>query len=160
MSSPRGLYLSILIATVVWCAAVLVAPLLSTPAGKEGITRHGVYGFFHLICHQREDRSFHVFGGPMGVCARCSAIYFGFLAGTLFFPFVRTSPQVSPRIILGVALAPMLVDVGLGMSGLHVINNVSRAATGGFFGLLIPLVVLPPALEGALSFFPHPVTDH
>ena len=37
----------------------------------------GLYGVGSLICHQRLERSFVVFGAQMPVCARCAGLYAG-----------------------------------------------------------------------------------
>jgi Predicted membrane protein (DUF2085) len=36
-----------------------------------------VYRIGSLVCHQRPERSFHVFGVALPVCARCTGIYTG-----------------------------------------------------------------------------------
>src|SRR5687767_6864982 len=41
-----------------------------------------VYGAFGRVCHQIPERSFHVVGQPLAVCARCTGLYVGF-AGAL-----------------------------------------------------------------------------
>src|ERR1044072_3433249 len=36
-----------------------------------------VYAAGSIVCHQRPDRSFHLWSAQMPVCARCSGIYAG-----------------------------------------------------------------------------------
>jgi uncharacterized membrane protein len=65
---------ALLLGTTVWCLAIVAAPLFHlTP----------VYLFFSAICHQLPTRSWHLHGEPLAVCIRCTAIYWGFLAGLL-----------------------------------------------------------------------------
>ncbi len=37
-----------------------------------------------LVCHQRPERSFHLAGVPLAVCARCFGLYAAATAGALF----------------------------------------------------------------------------
>jgi uncharacterized membrane protein len=160
MRSSRALYSAILAAAVLWCSAFLAAPWLVGQGGAAAPVGHTLYRAFHPVCHQLDDRSFHIFGGAMAVCARCASIYLGFFAGALLFPIVPALQRVSPKILLVVALVPMLLDVGLGGLGLHAVTNITRSLTGAFFGMLIPMVVLPPALEGGRSLLAiSPRTD-
>ncbi len=64
----------LLFGTTVWCLAIVAAPLFHlTP----------IYLIFSAICHQLPDRSWHIHGEPLAACIRCTAIYYGFLAGLL-----------------------------------------------------------------------------
>ena len=70
-SSARA---ALLLGTTVWCLAIVAAPLFHlTP----------IYLFFSTICHQLPARSWHIHGEQLAVCIRCTAIYYGFLAGLL-----------------------------------------------------------------------------
>lgn len=65
---------ALLLGTSVWCLAIVATPIFHlTP----------IYVFFSAICHQLPARSWHVHGEPLAVCIRCTAIYYGFLAGLL-----------------------------------------------------------------------------
>jgi uncharacterized membrane protein len=143
MQNPRTIHTLILASTLAWCGAIVLAPLLGGPA--DPISR-GIYAFFHLICHQIDDRSLHLAGHPLAVCSRCSAIYFAFLAGVILFPFVRLSG--STRRLLILAAVPMVVDVAVGMLGLYEPSNVLRVASGAVFGVLAALIILPDAIQG------------
>ena len=50
---------------------------------------------FALVCHQRPERSFWIFGAPVAVCARCLGIYLGAAIGLLF----RTSRRVAIHLL-------------------------------------------------------------
>jgi len=117
-----------------------------------------VYSVFRPICHQIDERSLMLFGEPLAVCARCSGIYFAFLLGTLLYPAVRRidNPVMPPRWLLLVALLPMLADVIPGMIGIHDVSILTRVITGGIFGLVLPFVILPAAIEGVCQ---HPSTS-
>src|SRR5271167_251949 len=40
---------------------------------------------FAIVCHQRPERSFRLFGGTVAVCSRCLGIYLGAALGLLFW---------------------------------------------------------------------------
>jgi uncharacterized membrane protein len=148
MISPRTTYSIILVGAMVWCAAILLAPYLAASSSPFAVF---VYQAFHPICHQVPERSFHLFGQKLAVCARCSSIYFAFLMGVALYPFINPSIHCSnnpTRGILVAALLPMLIDVGLDLLGIHESTFVTRTMTGIIFGVVIPFFVLPDAIEG------------
>src|SRR3712207_2658477 len=75
------------------CAALLVGLIVGAPllrAGGFEASAAGVYGGFAFVCHQLGERSFHVAGFQMAVCARCFGLYAGALSGIAVYPlFVR-----------------------------------------------------------------------
>jgi Predicted membrane protein (DUF2085) len=48
----------------------------------------GTYLVGSLLCHQRPERSFFLWGSQMPVCARCTGIYAGAAIAALALPFV------------------------------------------------------------------------
>ena len=146
MSLPRATYTTVLFGTFAWCAALFLAPVFSLSSGPLHAAGGVLYTFFHPICHQLEERSFHVFGLPLAACARCSSIYLAFLLGTLVYPTFSHSLRPS-RLLLAIAVSPMLLDVVTGMLGVHNVTNLTRAMTGAFFGAIIPFVIIPTAIE-------------
>ncbi len=146
----------ILSGALAWCALIVLAPAAASvprfaPLGAL------LYAFFSPLCHQIDARSFHLFGEPLAVCGRCSAIYFGFLSGTAAYLCAGGALRMrSPgRIFLAAAVAPMLADVLLEASGLYVSSNEIRAVTGAWFGVLLPLVIVPGAVEGVRQIVEH-----
>ena len=144
MSIHGKTYLAIILGSVAWCSTLVLTPLL---AGSSAGTF--LYSFFHSICHQIDQRSFHVMGQPLAVCSRCSAIYFAFLVGTVLYPFIRSvqHPATPSRWLLIGALLPMVLDVFTGLLGMHEITNTTRTLTGSVFGLLLPFIIIPIAME-------------
>ena len=154
-------YLLALTGAVLWLGLIVAAPVLMH-AGATG-WGEALYTFFHPICHQIDGRSLQVFGEPLGVCSRCSAIYAGFLVGLLAYPLFRPvqKPHPPSRTMLIVALIPMFVDVVLGLAGLHDVTIGTRLVTGAIFGLLIPFVVLPVFLGAVHEYSTHqPTPSH
>ncbi len=100
-----------------------IAPLLLTVAAVcvPYLSSHGAFSAafalhraFSLICHQRPDRSFWIFGAPVAVCARCLGIYLGAALGLL----LRTSRSIAMRVLV-TAAAMNLLDAVTEAAGLH-----------------------------------------
>ena len=141
------IYLLVTILVILWCAGIIAAPLLmhAGDAGNADI----VYSVFSRICHQNEMHSFHVDGEKLGVCMRCSAVYFGFLAGLMIMPLSGALKRMRPpnsMLILAVII-PMLVDVLLNVTGLHISTTLTRVTTGLLFGGVMPWGVVPLLIE-------------
>jgi uncharacterized membrane protein len=69
---------------------------------------------FALVCHQRPERSFILFGGRVAVCARCLGIYIGAAVGLL----IVVARQVAWRLLLA-AVSINAIDWLAELSGLH-----------------------------------------
>ena len=124
-----------------WLALLVSAPAL--PVAVAGVT----YLFGALICHQLPDRSFHVDGAQLPVCARCLGIY----AGTALITLSRLVPGSDPRttrhrgltpgLILIVGVVPTIVTVGLETAGVWLPSNLVRAFAGVALGAAVAFVV-------------------
>ncbi len=161
MDRPRLVYVVILGGALLWCAAIVGAPLLSLAGGGPLTVGSLLYEFFQPVCHQIDSRSLHIFGAPLAVCTRCSGIYGAFLLGTLLFPLVRSLKHavLPSRWWLIGAMTPMLLDVAAGIAGLHEITPLTRIVTGTLAGFALPFFVIPAAIEafsGRIQFFTRP----
>ena len=157
MRFARITYAVILSGTAAWCALIVLAPAASSSAGF--VAFGGIlYAFFSPLCHQIDARSFDLFGGPLAVCGRCSAIYFGFLCGTVAYPFASSLIRGGRpgRMFLLIAVVPMLLDVVLEVTGIHESSNALHAVTGAWFGTLLPFLVIPGAVEGVSQLLTKP----
>ncbi len=143
-----------------WCSLIVAAPLAKIAGGSASLLSSSLYSFFSGICHQLDQRSFHIAGpfGDMkfGVCIRCCSIYGSFLVSLLFLPLLRDFPGLrvpNPKFLF-FALLPMLLDVVLSDSGIYPSSSISRIVTGILLGSVLPLYVIPPYLE-AVSQLRH-----
>ena len=130
-----------------WCAGILAAPVLLS-AGDHS-SAHALYAFYGRVCHQDDARSFHCAGEKFGVCIRCTAIYFSFLAATLLLLFrmpKRYDERTLRRTII-VAALPMIIDALLDVSGLHASTTLTRIVSGAVFGGVMPWILFPLFLE-------------
>ena len=149
MRYAKVTYSVILAGGVLWCAAIVLAPVF---AASPGILREAgevLYAFFNSICHQIEGRSFLMSGMPFAVCSRCAAIYFGFLVGVLIYPLVRgiERPGMPSRLFLVIACIPMIVDAFPWRFGIYVTTNATRAITGGIVGFTLAFFIVPAAIQ-------------
>jgi uncharacterized membrane protein len=91
---------------------------------------------FSVVCPQRPERSFWIFGAPVAVCARCLGIYLGAAIG-LFF---RASRRLAMRLLIAAA-ALNLLDVATEFGGLHGNWMAVRFALGVALGAAGGLVI-------------------
>lgn len=131
----RLVALGLTCAGAVWLAALLIAPSGAGGPAARHISAFA-YGTGSLICHQRPERSFHLSGIRVPVCARCTALYvlgaLGATAGWIGRPRV-------PRFLRGwlvAALVPVALSVGLEWAGLWGQTNAVRAASAVPLGWL------------------------
>jgi uncharacterized membrane protein len=65
-----------------WSIGTFMAPVVASgpPSRASGVGYAFalvIYAAGSVICHQRPERSFHLLGAQMPVCARCAGIYAG-----------------------------------------------------------------------------------
>jgi hypothetical protein len=93
----RGVFASLaLIWPAVLVAATRIAALPHRGTGAYLMSAAVYYGG-SLICHQRPERSFALWGTPLPVCARCTGIYLGAAIGVIG-ALVRRTPIVGVRL--------------------------------------------------------------
>ncbi|HEX8251957.1 MAG TPA: DUF2085 domain-containing protein [Thermoanaerobaculia bacterium] len=97
---------------------------------------------FRMVCHGKVERCLELFGAPMPICARCTAIYFGLLGGLALFPFMPWLRERTMRLIAFVAISPLAIDGLTQLTGLRESTNPLRIATGVITGLAFGLWVL------------------
>jgi uncharacterized membrane protein len=146
----RSVHRLLLLGALAWCAALAAAPFLHGLGGSFEGASALLYGFFHPICHQLDSHSLHLAGAKLGVCTRCSSIYFSFLLGLLLYPAVRElrATSLPHRLILAGALLPLALDGTLALLGVHAGTLWSRMLTGSLFGLTAAFFIMPAAVEG------------
>lgn len=163
LNRSRETYLVIAAGALVWCSAILAAPVMASAGQGVSSTADVLYTLFHHVCHQFESRSFHLFGEPLAVCERCASIYVSFLIGVLLYPLLAhiSSPRIPPRPVLIVAAVPVLLDVALTLFNVHEGSTITRVLSGSMFGVVAPFYIIPAATEAIHQFLPDhtPSTD-
>ena len=114
----------------VWVALLLLAPA----AAAYGVASPLVllaYEAAGLVCHQRPERSFHLAGVQLPVCARCFGLYASGAAGALVAWVAsaagRDVPSRRARLLLGAAALPTVLTVAAEWLGLAHPSSVVRA---------------------------------
>ncbi|MFZ3080084.1 MAG: DUF2085 domain-containing protein [Bellilinea sp.] len=141
---PIATGLLVLTAVVIFGAWLILTP--EGPLGKADAIGYSV-------CHRIADRSFFIGGRQTPLCARCSGMYLGMLAGLLFqLPFGRRThfPPLKISIPLSILFIAFSVD-GLnsfvqfipGAPQFYEPTNLLRLFTGAGLGMLVPLYLLP-----------------
>ena len=131
-------------------ALAWLALLIFTPLAPPSIATL-MYAAGAVICHQLPERSFHLAGFQLPVCARCLGIYAGAAAAASIHVLAvvvansaqwrRLSPAAARRVFLVSAL-PTVVTVALEWAGVWSGTNVVRAIAGTALGVGGALVVM------------------
>ena len=133
-----------------WLLLLIAAPLLSTPLAAA------LYAAGSLICHQLPDRSFHVQGSQLPVCARCFGLYAGSAVGTVAAavafarsPLPRQSSGLQRRWVLWLvtisAAAPTLATFAAEWGMGWPVSNVVRTVAALPLGCVVAFVVVRAA---------------
>jgi uncharacterized membrane protein len=138
------------VAAIAWVAIVVASPYLPTALASS------MYAIGALICHQRPERSFHLAGAQLPVCARCLGIYagaaFGLVVATTsgrvykarraLQTFVGRVLFFGPAQTLIVVTVPTLVTLVVEWVGLWNPGNAVRAIAGAIAGAGVAAVVV------------------
>ena len=170
--SASSLRAAFIAAAVAWALLLIAAPFAASRPHLSSLASAltiGVYGIGSLVCHQLAERSYHLWGAQMPVCARCTGIYFGALlgiVGALAFqiPGARGSPLDgargrqpsggrSPerlalhraRIALALAVAPTLITLIYEWTTGVMPSHAIRAAAGVPIGAAVAWLVVAAA---------------
>jgi uncharacterized membrane protein len=131
----------------------IAAVMLSSSVLCTWLVAHGWSAqwrvLFRLVCHGLPSRCLVLFGTPMPICARCTAIYGGLIAGALLFRITPEMRERTARIIAIVAALPMGFDGGTQLIRLRESTNVLRVETGLVFGIALAVWVLTAARASA-----------
>ncbi|MFH1402901.1 MAG: DUF2085 domain-containing protein [Candidatus Altiarchaeota archaeon] len=152
MNTDVAVYTAFLSVAAGICVLLVAAPYL-TYSGHIFLGGY-VYNSFSGLCHQLPERSFHLFGNKLAVCARDTGVYFGLLFSTLAYPLVRKlgDRSIPPRCWFIACILPLAVDGTTQLLGLRESNNTLRVATGLLFGMIIPFYLIPMFSEIADVF--------
>lgn len=136
----------------------MLAPLWHAETDVRGGASEFLYTFYSSSCHQSADRSLSLFGDKLGVCSRCTTVYFGFLLSTIIYPFVRKLNNTELPALWILFAGSGLVAVDAGLEIFDVVKNtfISREITGGILGLILPFYIIPGSIRLFEEFFAPP----
>jgi uncharacterized membrane protein len=123
---PRLLPIALTGGAILWLSAIVLAPFaLRDP--RTALASAFVYAGASHVCHQKPERSFHLSGVTMPVCARCTGLYVaGVLGACLAWAGAASAPR-RMRAVMLTSAAPMAVTVVLEWVGLWQPANLTRA---------------------------------
>jgi uncharacterized membrane protein len=127
---PRTLALVLTVGAVLWLAALLLVPAVAARGPGLPLLAYDLLDqAAGHICHQQPERSFHIAGVQLAVCARCLGLYAGGAAGALMaWRRALSAPSRVRRALLLSAL-PTAFTVALEWLGLWLPSNMIRFAS-------------------------------
>lgn len=141
----KKVYFIISIISLIWCSLIILTPVLASIQGFPESVSTVLYIFFSNICHQIDDRSYHILGHALGVCSRCSFIYFAFLLGVILYPFIHKLDNVRMPAIWVIITAVILMVGDALLDIFDLFNNtfITRSITGFILGVVLPFYLIP-----------------
>jgi len=129
-------------ASLAWVTMILTAPLALSRARVPVLTL-AVYQAGSLVCHQRPERSFHLAGMQLPVCARCFGLYLSGAVGlTLASRRRRALSTRAVRLFLTLAALPIAATAALEWLGAMQTSNIQRLLTGLPLGFAAGVVIV------------------
>jgi uncharacterized membrane protein len=129
-------------AAVMWLMLILLSPVALASGWLSTLTM-AAYHAGSLVCHQRPERSFHLAGAQLPVCARWFGLYLSGAVGLVVASRRRGSMSAATsRLLLVVGALPIAVTVALEWLGLIHTTNVVRMLTGLPLGFAAAVVIV------------------
>ena len=151
-----GVLLILLVASTIWVALTVTAPLLvpsdtlldltGTVGMRENIAQfeslsivpRTIYIIGDLECHQIADRSYFLNGNQMPFCSRDLGLFIGLMVGFGIATFI--SIQINPLLLI-LGLLPLGLDGGIQLVTEYESTNALRVATGALAGAALALLL-------------------
>ncbi|XZF74192.1 DUF2085 domain-containing protein [Bacillus sp. AL-1R] len=96
-----------------------------------------------IPCHRRQDRSFRISSYTFPLCARCTAILFGYL----FLPFLFMIASFLYWWYIPILMFPLLIDGFTQKWNWRESNNFLRFITGLLFGIAQTILIIRSVLD-------------
>ena len=122
------------LAALLW-VCVLVASPIAISRSTLTLPATLVYAASSRICHQRPERSFHLAGVQLPVCARCFGLYLSGAIGAAVVWGSRRRAGNGARAALAMAALPTAVTWGLEVAGVAGFSNMTRAVAAVPLGI-------------------------
>jgi uncharacterized membrane protein len=130
--AARATVVAVTIAASWFVAGAWIAPVLQARGSSSGAWLHLAYA---PLCHQQPERSLGLAGFPLAVCARCTGLYLGGLAGLVAgVLLLRWRDRWPQRTWLFATAAPTAIDAVLPWLGLRQLDEIPRLLLALPFG--------------------------
>ena len=120
----RLLAVLLTVAACAWTAAIFLPSLTHNGASFEARAIHLIGSF---VCHQRDERSFHLDGQRLAVCGRCTGLYVAGALGAVFAWLGRARVPSNTRAALLLAAVPTVATLAIEWIGVADPGNAGRA---------------------------------
>jgi uncharacterized membrane protein len=141
----------ILAATIASISAlILTASVFCTWAIANGASMRWRLAF-RALCHGIPTRCLELWSVPMPICARCTAIYVGLIAGILLFLVLPRLRAHVARRVLAFAAVPMFIDGITQLAMFRESTNLLRIETGLLAGAAFAFWALSEVESHVLS---------
>jgi uncharacterized membrane protein len=132
-------------AAIAWAAALPLAAWIAARPDASSLyaLAFGVYAAGSVVCHQLPERSFHLWGAQLPVCARCTGIYVGGAVAAMTTLDSRAKPYA--RRILLLAALPTAASLIYEWTTAQMPANAIRALAGLPLGAAVAWVVMSAA---------------
>jgi len=119
--------------------AVIPVVILSLAVACTWAVAHGASPMwrlaFRFLCHGIPHRCLAIWGVPMPICARCTAIYAGLFCGLAIFFLAPWLIEKAARWLTLAAATAMAIDGFTQLARLRESTNSLRLATGAALGV-------------------------
>ena len=135
---------------LVWAGALILGAFISSRPQVAPVAYFisaAIYQVGSLVCHQRPERSFHLWGAQLAVCARCAGIYLGAAVAALAAVSLRVASDRDPvmknakRAVLFAAL-PTALTLFSEWTTAQMPGNWTRAAAGFPLGAIVAWIIV------------------
>jgi len=143
--------LTVVLVIGLWVGALAAAPLTGTTTECiRPVAAAAIYAAGALVCHQRPERSFHLTGAQLPVCARCLGLYVGgFLGAIAWVLMAGFGERFSDRAQR--VLKPQVVRRILCWSAIPTVLTMITAAVGAWDPPNVPRALLAVPLGMAVG---------
>ena len=150
MSQSTALRGILATAALMWAGALIFGAFLASRSGIGPIgyfISAAIYGVGSLVCHQRPERSFHIWGAQLPVCARCTGIYAGAALAAVTAIIRRVDVNRDPVLMhvkraVFLAALPTMLTLLLEWTTGQMPGNWLRATTGSLLGAIVAWIVV------------------
>jgi len=137
-------------AALIWAGALILGAFIASRPQVGPVAYFisaAIYEVGSLVCHQRPERSFHLWGAQLAVCARCAGIYLGAAVAGLAAVSMRVASDRDPvmkdvkRAVLFAAL-PTALTLFYEWTTAQMPGNWTRAAAGFPLGAIVAWIIV------------------
>lgn len=134
-------------AAVAWVATLPFATYAATSVHASALTHafaFAVYLLGSLVCHQKPERSFHLWAAQLPVCARCTGIYVGAAMAVLGVMVAQPfrAARADARVVLFACVIPTIATLAFEWTTGVMPSNAIRFAAGLPLGVMVSWLVL------------------